>query len=188
VDAKDRLRDKALDLFSRTGYDGCGVQDICDAAGVTKPTLYHHYGSKAGLLEALVDDITRPLITGLRRLPPYAGDLPGTLTELTRLFFSDADRRPREYRYYLALLLAPDGTESRRSVERSDAVITEHITRLFLAAAEQHGNMRGRHQLLTAAYRGMVSTIGALIAEGRLSYTDEVLHRAVHQFSHGIYS
>src|SRR5215211_7966667 len=48
------ILDRALGLFAARGYDAVGVQEIVEAAGVTKPTLYHYFGSKRGLLEALV--------------------------------------------------------------------------------------------------------------------------------------
>jgi len=51
-DTRAELLDRALDLFAAYGYDGVGVQQICNAAGVTKPTLYHHFGSKRGILRA----------------------------------------------------------------------------------------------------------------------------------------
>lgn len=44
-----------LRRFAECGYAGTSVQDIVDAARVTKPTLYYYFGSKAGLYQALVD-------------------------------------------------------------------------------------------------------------------------------------
>ena len=35
------------------GYDATPVRAIVEAAGVTKPTLYYHFGSKEGLAQAL---------------------------------------------------------------------------------------------------------------------------------------
>ncbi len=32
------------------GYDAMGIQRIVEAARITKPTLYHYFGSKQGLL------------------------------------------------------------------------------------------------------------------------------------------
>ena len=46
-DTRAELLDGALDLFAAYGYDGVGVQQICNAAGVAKPTLYHHFGASA---------------------------------------------------------------------------------------------------------------------------------------------
>lgn len=45
----------ALDLFTRFGYAGTSVDAVAQAAGVTKGAVYHHFGSKEGLLVAAVD-------------------------------------------------------------------------------------------------------------------------------------
>ena len=39
----------------RVGAEGLTTRAVCAAAKVTAPTLYHHFGDKAGLLNALVD-------------------------------------------------------------------------------------------------------------------------------------
>ena len=41
MDNRMNILEKALHLFYEKGYDAIGVQEIADAAGVTKPTLYH---------------------------------------------------------------------------------------------------------------------------------------------------
>ena len=48
----------AARLFATQGYDGTPVSAIVEAAGVTKPTLYYHFGSKEGLASAL---LSRPI-------------------------------------------------------------------------------------------------------------------------------
>src|SRR3954468_12582246 len=50
----ERILSTALDLFAVKGYDATAVREICEAAGITKPTLYYFYGSKDGVLQALV--------------------------------------------------------------------------------------------------------------------------------------
>jgi TetR/AcrR family transcriptional regulator len=45
----------ALSKFASRGYAGTSVQDIVDAARVTKPTLYYYFPNKVGLYQALVD-------------------------------------------------------------------------------------------------------------------------------------
>ena len=47
---KERLLHVATRLFARHGFEGTSVQDIVDAAGVTKGAMYHYYGSKDDLL------------------------------------------------------------------------------------------------------------------------------------------
>jgi AcrR family transcriptional regulator len=47
---KERLLGVATRLFARHGFEGTSVQDIVDAAGVTKGAMYHYYDSKDDLL------------------------------------------------------------------------------------------------------------------------------------------
>jgi AcrR family transcriptional regulator len=47
---KERLLHVATRLFARHGFESTSVQDIVDAAGVTKGAMYHYYGSKDDLL------------------------------------------------------------------------------------------------------------------------------------------
>lgn len=48
-----RLLSTATRLFAERGYDRTSVQDIVEAAGVTKGALYHYYGAKDDLLHAV---------------------------------------------------------------------------------------------------------------------------------------
>lgn len=46
----------AAACFGSEGYVGSSMDDIAAAAGVTKPTVYAHFGSKDGLFTALLQD------------------------------------------------------------------------------------------------------------------------------------
>lgn len=47
--------DAALQLFSTKGFAATSVREVVEKAGVTKPALYYHFGSKEGLLRAIVE-------------------------------------------------------------------------------------------------------------------------------------
>jgi TetR/AcrR family transcriptional repressor of nem operon len=51
---RDQLIQAALDLFHTRGFNGSGVQDIVDAAGVPKGSFYNHFESKEALGVAVV--------------------------------------------------------------------------------------------------------------------------------------
>ncbi len=53
-DAGARLVAAALELFNRRGYAATTVREIVAAAGVTKPVLYYHFGSKEGIYNAIL--------------------------------------------------------------------------------------------------------------------------------------
>ncbi|MEV1295350.1 TetR/AcrR family transcriptional regulator [Pseudonocardia sp. NPDC049635] len=52
---RDRLLRAAADLIAASPGEPVPLRAICDAAGVRLPTLYHFFGSKEGLLDAVVE-------------------------------------------------------------------------------------------------------------------------------------
>jgi len=50
VSTPDRVLAVAGALFYSQGIRNVGIDAICKEAGVTKPTLYHHFGNKDGLV------------------------------------------------------------------------------------------------------------------------------------------
>ncbi|WP_224386373.1 TetR/AcrR family transcriptional regulator [Pseudonocardia sp. ICBG1293] len=52
---RDRLLHAAADLIAASPGESVPLRAICDAAGVRLPTLYHFFGSKEGLLDAVVE-------------------------------------------------------------------------------------------------------------------------------------
>lgn len=54
-ETRKRILDAALINFSRFGYDGVSVSEICSEAGVTKGAFYHHFLSKQGLFLEIIE-------------------------------------------------------------------------------------------------------------------------------------
>ncbi len=52
-----QILDAAADLFFRKGYGATTTQDVADAVGMLKGSLYHHIGSKEDLLVGIIDDV-----------------------------------------------------------------------------------------------------------------------------------
>jgi TetR/AcrR family transcriptional repressor of nem operon len=48
-DVRDRLLEAGVQVFSKSGFNGCSVQDITEAAGVPKGSFYNHFESKEAL-------------------------------------------------------------------------------------------------------------------------------------------
>jgi len=58
-----QLLDSALDVFAAHGFHGASMNDVAEAAGVTKPVLYQHFTSKRNLFVELVEDVGSQLGT-----------------------------------------------------------------------------------------------------------------------------
>ena len=63
ADARRRqLFDVALTLFAEHGYAATTMDDIAEAAGVTKPLVYQHFDSKRALYLELLDVFSHEMI------------------------------------------------------------------------------------------------------------------------------
>src|ERR1700745_3049574 len=51
---RTRILETAAGLLAQSADVDLSTRAICDAAGVTAPTLYHHFGDKDALLSAVV--------------------------------------------------------------------------------------------------------------------------------------
>src|SRR5512144_2504974 len=54
--ARERLLRAAADVFDRKGYAAASVREIVERAHLTKPVLYYHFGSKEGILVAILEE------------------------------------------------------------------------------------------------------------------------------------
>jgi AcrR family transcriptional regulator len=57
-----QLLDVALAVFGEAGYHEASMDSVAEAAGVTKPVLYQHFGSKRELYLELLDDVGTRLL------------------------------------------------------------------------------------------------------------------------------
>lgn len=53
--ARDRLLHAAAAMMDASGERALSTRAVCERAGVSAPTLYHHFGSKQGLIDAVID-------------------------------------------------------------------------------------------------------------------------------------
>ena len=66
----------ATELLYRRGLDGIGVAELCASIGVSKETLYRHFGSKDGLVEAVLQERSDRVTRWLADAVAAAGDDP----------------------------------------------------------------------------------------------------------------
>ena len=52
---KQKILEKALELFALRGYDAVSVGEIAAAVGIKAPSLYNHFPSKQAIFDAIVE-------------------------------------------------------------------------------------------------------------------------------------
>jgi len=64
---KEKILKAAVELFSRSGYNGTSTSEIAQRAGVAQGTIFHHFASKENLLAAICEELVNDYIQGIRR-------------------------------------------------------------------------------------------------------------------------
>jgi TetR/AcrR family transcriptional regulator len=86
-DTRQQILQAALRLFAHSGYAAASVQAIVDAAKVTKPVLYYHFGNKEGLYSALIEWAADERLRRSQAAAARGRDLAGKFTEILAATF-----------------------------------------------------------------------------------------------------
>ena len=54
-DTRQKILDKALELFAAQGYNSVSVGEIAQAVGIKAPSLYNHFPGKQAIFDAIVE-------------------------------------------------------------------------------------------------------------------------------------
>jgi AcrR family transcriptional regulator len=160
----------AARLFATRGYDATPVRAIVEAAGVTKPTLYYHFGSKEGLAQALVTVPMTRLSETLRGLLERPGDPVAAAVGMIEAHFSFCREDPDRARFVFALYFGPLGSGLAAELARFSEALTAVWTRLSHRLADAEIIAPDRVAACAANLRGMIviHTMDFLYRGGKL--------------------
>lgn len=194
MDSESGNREKILSLstrlFAERGYEAVGVAELCESAELSKPTLYHYFGSKRGLLDAIVAQKGNPLLTGIGEAigseSPY--EVKAVLEKVAFLFADSALEDQDFTRLRLTLAFSPPASEGGQAIAGFARELQRLVENYFTSAAGFHGNMKGRSLPYAAAFIGTMDSCLGLYLGGRGSLDRSVLETSVRHFMHGIFS
>lgn len=178
----------SVKLFSQKGYDAVGIQEITEKSGITKPTLYHYFGSKKGLLDAIIEKYGTVLYAVVCEKADYKRDITKNLNELAFAIMNFANENVDFYRMQLAMVFSHPENEANKAVGTMNARIFKVIEKMFEEASKDHGNMKGRHKEYAATFIGMINTYISMALNANMVPDQKMIYKAVHQFMHGIFS
>lgn len=107
VHIRTRLLNAAVHVFDRKGYAGASVREIAELAGVTKPTLYYHFGSKEGVLLAILTLAHGEFVQIVRDGIARSGSAVDRITALCERVYGLFERNVPVARVAHAVLLGP---------------------------------------------------------------------------------
>lgn len=140
-----QLLETALTVFSSNGYHGSSMDDIADAAQVSKPVLYQHFPGKRELYLALVDHYLQELAVGL----------------VSALQASDVNRERVESMLDVYFGFVEANPEAHRLIFESDLLadpeVAERFENFHLAVADSIAGVLGPNAGLSHAHAVLVS-------------------------------
>jgi AcrR family transcriptional regulator len=105
---EEQLLDLAEELFLTAGFDRTSMEDIARAAGVTRPVVYEHYGSKEGIYLACVRRARSRFNLDVMRAFAGTDDPYEQLCRGAEAYYRVLERDPRRWQ----LLFGPGGLVS----------------------------------------------------------------------------
>jgi AcrR family transcriptional regulator len=180
-----RLLDAAESLFSERGFQGISIREITDQADANLAAVNYHFGSKAGLMKALIERQIGPLnqlrIEELDAAEAAAGEQPLPIDSLLRIFFTAPIRHFHKPGQKLPNLLARLHQDPSPEVVEVVVSVFQPIADRFLTALHRSAPHLSEAQLITRAMfmkGAMVHAMsdGLILAsamtEGRVSMDD----------------
>jgi AcrR family transcriptional regulator len=167
---RQRIVAAAVETIRATG--GFGIREIAAAASVTVQTIYSHFGSKGGLVAAVVYEVTQTegLTAGLSRVWTN-GDGPAALAEMIAVTFGFWNRAWPFISTAEALRIADHEFEGQMAV--LDASRIADLERIC-ARLEDEGFLREGLTVETAAALVFAmtapSTYRELVSSGRMTF------------------
>jgi AcrR family transcriptional regulator len=175
----------AARLFASRGYDATPVREIVEAAGVTKPTLYYHFGSKEGLAQALLTVPLAGLVETMRGLLDRGGDPIATLEALVEAQFAFCREEPDHVRFFYALCFGPPAsglaTELFQCSEELVGLLVEGVHR----AAEARIVDSTRVPACVEALRGLIVFSSMKFLFDGVELGPDLAYRIVHDLLRG---
>lgn len=150
----------ARDRFAAQGFHATSMDDIAEAAGVTKPVLYRHFPSKHALYAELLGDTSRRLLTTLEAATRGAGTGRARVEEGFRAYF----RFAADHRSSFLLLLGADNRaepEFARIVDETLDACAAAVSTLIDLPASPEQRLVLAHALVGMAEAATRSTLSA---------------------------
>ena len=109
-----QLLDAANEVFTSKGYHAAAMDDIAEAAGVSKPVLYQHFGSKLDLYLALLDASCDRLLEVVQDALASTEDNADRVVATMGAFYQFVSAASGEFRFVFESDLTGDGQVQQR--------------------------------------------------------------------------
>lgn len=153
-EAQRAILDSAGAILIEDGYQQFTMRKLAGRCGYTAPTIYHHFGDKTGLIDALLEEVFRELVAILEAVKPAADPLDRMRAQFVA-FVDFALRNPTHY----SLLTTPRGEDAEPppSGERAIEILEEPLRVLDASGLLKSDGIEAVQQSFWALMHGLIS-------------------------------
>jgi TetR/AcrR family transcriptional repressor of nem operon len=161
--AAGRVVDVAEALLQHTGYNGFSYDDVARRVGIRKPSVHHHFPTKAELVAVVTQRYTHRFRERLLHIEGTHGAAPERLTAYAALF-EQAHAEDRRLCVCGMLGAEAEGLppDVRAEVRQFFAVNLDWLTRVF-AAGQAAGTLRATAAAAAQAAAYLCALEGAML-------------------------
>ena len=158
-------------LLLEGGIDGLSIRRVSERCGYSAPTIYHHFGDKKGLIDALLEERFRT-VHELMAAIPRGSDPAVYLRQMARAFVRFALENPSHYQ----LLMAPGlgNIAAVPSAEAARALVKAALGELAAQGTLAAPDLEAAFQVLWAVLHGVISLYLAAPENEVFAHLDEL--------------
>ena len=171
-DTKERIIEEAIKLFSERGFHAVGISEIVKNAGIAKPSLYHHFGSKESLRDTIFNFLLEHMITDIDKNFIPEKNVKTNLIKLMDALTNYSLQFPHYLKLLLQMSLALSDEKSREFFEMFQPRIVETIKKAYIEISNPKKEIE---ILIFAFYESYVSGL----VRGRGELKDKIMEEKI---------
>ena len=179
-DTKEKILTKALELFSRKGYEGTNINELMGSVGLVKSAMYRHFNSKEEIWNALLDRLIsyyEERFGSAENLPPVPESPEELLAMTMRMVnFTVHDETVVMTRKLLTIEQYRDERARKLATKHFLTGLTEMFSHVFSGMMEKGLLRRENPELLAFSYTAPISALIHL-CDREPDRTDDALDR-----------
>ena len=179
-DTKEKILEKALELFSQKGYEGTNINELMASVGLVKSAVYRHFESKEEIWDALLDRLIayyEERFGAPENLPPVPDSQEELLAMTMRMVnFTVHDETVVMTRKLLTIEQFRDERAKELATKHFLTGLTEMFTHVFSGMMEKGLLHRDDPALLAFSYTTPISALIHL-CDREPGKTDDALAR-----------
>lgn len=102
-DTKEKIFIVSARLFAEKGYNGVSMREISEQTGLSKPTIYYHFGNKEGIYSSLIHTSLSHGSSFINNILILDIPVKDKLVEIVKTWFRHVLRYPEFAKFILSL-------------------------------------------------------------------------------------